>query len=161
MFDPTTKTTPTLATTAEAFREWRVVRIGRGTTPDPLREQAVALLDEHSRAEITQALGINSTAFGQWVRALRGDAALPGGQRRRRTPGLAMPEQFVELRAADSQRVLPPCTAPALAPSSANRAELIVDLPNGTRIIARSADCAERLLAHLCLPGASTAGADA
>ncbi len=160
MFDPTTNNTPTLATTAEAFREWRVERIGRGTTPDLLREQAVALLDEHSRAEITQALGINSTAFGQWVRALRGNAALPGGRRRRRTPVLAMPEQFVELTAADSQSVLPPCTAPVFAQSSGNSvAELIIDLPNGTRIIARSADCAERLLTHLCLPGASTAGA--
>ncbi len=114
MFDPTTNTTSTLAATAEAFRLWRTERIGRGSTPELLREQAVALLEVHSRVEITQALGINSTAFGQWVRERRGDAALPGERRKRRvTPPPTSPEQFVELKTPVPQSIAPPCTTPA------------------------------------------------
>lgn len=162
MFDPATNTPPTLASNTEAFRQWRAESIGRGSTPELFARTSRGATQVHSRVEITHALGINSTVFGQWVRELRGDAALPDVRRKRHvTPLPAPPGQFVELMAADPQSIAPRCAAPVLPQASDNTvAQLVVELPNGTRIVARSAVCADQLLPHLCQSGAS-AGAGA
>ncbi len=88
--------------------------------------------------------------------------ALLGGQRKLHvTLPPAPPEQFVELKAPYPQSIAQSCTTPVPPRASDNTvAQLVVDLPDGARIVARSAVCAEQQLSHLCLSGAS-AGAGA
>ncbi len=57
----------TLALVAAAFSDWRNSRTsGNGRIPTPLREQAVALLEQYSKAQVISALGINHSALKRW-----------------------------------------------------------------------------------------------
>ena len=161
--DPST-TSPTCSLTelAEKFERWRATRTCRGSTPAELRCQAVALLDQHSRAQITQSLGVNSTAFGQWVRLERGEAAVaPARKRKTRSPN-TVSSDFVELPQTtfnDPLPLLPESTTGSVPRIHTPISDLVVDLPDGTRIVARGAPCTEQLLRHWSqsrLPGAMT-----
>lgn len=51
----------------QAFSEWRQTRQPR-YVPDELRKQALGLLSQHSRTELTRALGINYSMLIRWKR---------------------------------------------------------------------------------------------
>jgi len=59
---------PTLASAERAFAQWRAHRQGRGHTPQPLRRQAVALLEHHCAFQICRALGLHADALKRWAR---------------------------------------------------------------------------------------------
>ena len=57
-----------------AFEQWRRNKKGRQVpTPAPLRQQAVALLDNHSSSKITSALRISDTQLKNWTESLQTD----------------------------------------------------------------------------------------
>jgi hypothetical protein len=56
-----------LSTAVTAFEHWRSNRNGRQvSTPIPLREQAVALLNHYSSSKITSTLRISGSQLKQW-----------------------------------------------------------------------------------------------
>ena len=56
-----------LAVVVTAFSHWRENRKGRNvSTPIPLREQAVSLLNTYSSSKITSALHISGSQLKQW-----------------------------------------------------------------------------------------------
>ena len=138
----------------EQFNQWRATRTGRGITPPELRSRAVALLDHYSRATITRQLGVNSTAFGQWVRLERGEDALVRGRKRKKRVAPTLKSEFVELPRASyidatTMAEEPESMMPSASPITTPLSDLMVELPDGTRIVARGSSCAERLLVHL------------
>ena len=61
-----------LSSVIAAFELWRHNKNGRQTpTPAPLRQQAVALLDNYSSSKITSLLRISGTQLKQWVGSLQ------------------------------------------------------------------------------------------
>lgn len=61
-----------LSSVIAAFEQWRHNKNGRQTaTPEPLRQQAVALLDNYSSSKITSALRISGTQLKQWTESLQ------------------------------------------------------------------------------------------
>ena len=147
---PTEHPTCSLAELTEQFNRWRAERTCRGTTPPELRRQAVALLDQHSRAQITQCLGVNATAFGQWINLERGEVTRK--KRKHRSPTIEQ-HDFVELPSSAFSEPPPQASNNVSVSSSINTpvSDLVVDLPDGTRIVARGRACAEQLLTHLSL----------
>ena len=139
-----------LAELTEQFNRWRAERTCRGTTPPELRRQAVALLDQHSRAQITRCLGVNATAFGQWIKLERGEVTRK--KRKQRPPAIEQLD-FVELPSSVFSEPPPQASSNVSASSSINTpvSDLVVDLPDGTRIVARGRACTEQLLRHLSL----------
>ena len=54
-----------------AFEQWRHNKIERqASTPAPLRQQAVALLDNYASSKITSALRISGTQLKNWAESL-------------------------------------------------------------------------------------------
>lgn len=57
-----------------AFEQWRRNKKGRQVpTPALLRQQAIALLDNHSSSKITSALRISGTQLKNWAASLQTD----------------------------------------------------------------------------------------
>jgi hypothetical protein len=155
-------TTCSLAELAGKFIRWRAERTSRGSTPVELRHQAVILLKQHSRAQICRSLGVNSTAFGQWVIAQHGDSAVRPGKNRKKRPTNPVTTDFVELpRTSYNDPLVPPpaSTSGSVSPTNTALSDLVVDLPDGTRIVARGASCTEHLLRHLSASRAAGASA--
>lgn len=59
-------TTPLDNVTA-AFNHWRTHRTKRSKIPHHLTEQAIALVGQYSKAEITRSLRINHSMLNQWL----------------------------------------------------------------------------------------------
>ena len=59
-----------LSSVIAAFEQWRHHKNGR-QTPTPLRQQAVALLDNYSSSKITSALSISGTQLKHWAESLQ------------------------------------------------------------------------------------------
>ena len=64
---------PTLASAERAFADWRAHREARGHTPQPLRRQAVALLEHHCAFQVCRALGLHADALKRWAREYAAD----------------------------------------------------------------------------------------
>lgn len=60
--------TTELAQAAAAFADWRATRRKREHTPPHLIEQALSLVGQYSKREITQHLGINHGMLDRWQR---------------------------------------------------------------------------------------------
>lgn len=60
-------TTPLENVTA-AFNHWRTHRSKRSKIPQHLTEQAVALVGQYSKAQITRSLHINHSMLNQWLK---------------------------------------------------------------------------------------------
>jgi len=60
-----------LETVAKHFAAWRMNRqtLGRSVTPIHLQQEAVTLKSNHSKKEITEALGINHSTLKRWAAA--------------------------------------------------------------------------------------------
>ena len=140
MNQPIDTAVPSLSEVTDAYRKWRAQRTHRHSTPLALRQQAVALLERHTRAEIITTLGISGTAFKQWMLDLRGDESAPPVRTRGPAKHYATAD-FVELPS------LTPTPTPASVSTPAP--DLIVDLPDGTRLTARGSLCTEQLLSSL------------
>jgi len=67
-----------LETVVQHFATWRTSSQtkGRSVTPAHLQQEAVALKSNHSKKEITEALGINHSALKRW--SATQDATNPG-----------------------------------------------------------------------------------
>ena len=67
-----------LETVAQHFATWRTScrTKGRSVTPAHLQQEAVTLKSNHSKKEITKALGINHSALKRW--SATQDATNPG-----------------------------------------------------------------------------------
>ena len=64
---PNQNETQQLAATATAFEQWRNARTySTAKTPEPLKQQAVALLSCHSPSAIMKALGISGGNIKRW-----------------------------------------------------------------------------------------------
>jgi hypothetical protein len=150
MINDTSTAHPTcsLAELTEQFNRWRAERTCRGNTPTELRRQTVALLDQHSRAQITRCIGVNAAALSQWVKHECGEVT-----RKKRKQRLPTIDQvgFVELPVAPFHQPAPQASNNEPIPPTINIpvSDLVVDLPDGTRIVARGRACAEQLLTHL------------
>ena len=60
-----------LSSVIAAFEQWRHHKKARqAPTPAPLRQQAVALLDNYAASKITSALRISGTQLKQWADSL-------------------------------------------------------------------------------------------
>ena len=58
-----------LSVVVTAFEQWRKNRTSqKGSTPQPLRQQAVALKSQYSSSRITIALKISGGQFKQWCK---------------------------------------------------------------------------------------------
>jgi hypothetical protein len=58
-----------LSIVVTSFEQWRKTRTSRkGRTPQPLRQQAVALKSQYSSSRITTTLQISGTQFKQWCK---------------------------------------------------------------------------------------------
>lgn len=58
---------PTLTTVSEGFVQWRASGSKRRYTPDHLQQQAVALLQRHSKSLLCKSLNISYSALNQWI----------------------------------------------------------------------------------------------
>lgn len=57
-----------LIVTVNAFEQWRNTRVNSGARiPEPLRQQAVALLDHYSISKITKALRVSHSQLKDWA----------------------------------------------------------------------------------------------
>lgn len=54
--------------TQKAYTAWRSTRSQRGSTPQSLIAQTVALLPQHKKSEITRRLGINHDTLIRWIK---------------------------------------------------------------------------------------------
>ena len=62
----TTTQQHTLASVANAFKQWRTSGKNRQRVPETLRRQTIDLLAHHRKSDILQATGINHTMLNRW-----------------------------------------------------------------------------------------------
>jgi len=72
--------TPSLDAVAQQFNQWRNNRAHRNVPiPIELKRRAIALLQSHSKKQVTLALGINHKMLTQWQKSLQEISTEPPG----------------------------------------------------------------------------------
>ena len=117
---------PSLRSAQHAFEQWRSIRTRRGRTPMPLRQCAVALLEQHCAFHVCRALRINANALKQW------SGTQPAAQS-------TSPECPVDADHATGFVRLPDVEESLVEPAPQVTDSLIIELPNEAVIRIRRA----------------------
>lgn len=124
-----------------AFDHWRLNRTHQHTTPVDLRLQAIALLKEHAPTQVARALGIHTSSLKNWVNNSSTNCVKKPKPSPRSQQSISASD-FVELP-------LSAVAAPSALTAHSSAPELVIDLPNGTRLSAHSVACVDQLLTRL------------